>query len=40
MKSKKTDQEKILSFAGSLKNADLDSIRRIRKEINSDWEKS
>ena len=33
--SRSTDD--ILHFAGTLKNADLDSVENVRKEINKDW---
>ena len=32
-------KEIILSYAGILKNADLNSIKKIRKEARKDWNK-
>ena len=34
----KNGKKDIMSFAGCLKNADLDSVERAREEMNRDWE--
>jgi predicted CopG family antitoxin len=35
--SLKRGADDILRYAGSLKNADLDSVAAVRKEANDDW---